>query len=56
MDKVDIGEIEGATTVYEREEHKYVAEEKDFTQPQFFVAEEVWQKIVFNGCSLVNFK
>ena len=28
-------------TVYEREEHKYVAEEKDFTQPQFFVAEEV---------------
>ena len=28
-------------TVYEREEQKYVAEEKDFTQPQFFVAEEV---------------
>ena len=33
--------VEGAATVYEREEHKYVAEEKDFTQPQFFVAEEV---------------
>ena len=39
-DVVDEG-VEGAATVYEREEHKYVAEEKDFTQPQFFVAEEV---------------
>ena len=34
-------ESEGDATVYEREEHKYVAEEKDFTQPQYFVAEEV---------------
>merc|ERR1712223_267465 len=41
VDKADIEELEGADTVYEREEHKYVAEEKDFTQPQFFVAEEV---------------
>ena len=41
VDKADIEEVEGADTVYEREEHKYVAEEKDFTQPQFFVAEEV---------------
>ena len=39
-DVVDEG-VEGAATIYEREEHKYVAEEKDFTQPQFFVAEEV---------------
>ena len=41
VDKADIEELEGTDTVYEREEHKYVAEEKDFTQPQFFVAEEV---------------
>ena len=41
MDKADVDEVEGAATVYEREEHKYVAEEKDFTQPQFFIAEEV---------------
>ena len=41
MDKAEVEDVEGAATVYEREEHKYVAEEKDFTQPQFFVAEEV---------------
>ena len=41
VDTGDAEEVEGAATVYEREEHKYVAEEKDFTQPQFFIAEEV---------------
>jgi len=41
VDKADVEDVEGAATVYEREEHKYVAEEKDFTQPQFFIAEEV---------------
>jgi len=41
VDRADVEELEGADTVYEREEHKYVAEEKDFTQPQFYVAEEV---------------
>jgi ankyrin len=41
VDKGDVEELAGADTVYEREEQKYVAEEKDFTQPQFFIAEEV---------------
>ena len=46
VDRADIEELEGADTVYEREEHKYVAEEKDFTQPQFFVAEEVYHTTI----------
>ena len=34
-------DVVDSAEIYEREEQKYVAEEKDFTQPQYFIAEEV---------------
>lgn len=42
MDKVNADRLEEAAALYEREEQIYVAEEKEFTQPQFFIAEEVF--------------
>ena len=38
-------DVVDSAEIYEREEQKYVAEEKDFTQPQYFIAEEVGTKL-----------